>query len=101
MIGLLMMLGAAQMTLGDLRTICANDRASCNLYILGVAGGFSLGDGAAKGGRVCLPDDVSQTELSEVVLRLAKADLDRFPDDLAMPAVSFISAAVVKQYPCR
>ena len=78
MIGLMMLAATTQINLGRLQTMCATDRDSCSLYILGVTEGVRLGAGVANDARhFCIPDDVTQAELTEVVLRMGKVDLLR------------------------
>lgn len=102
MIGLMMLAATTQINLGRLQTMCATDRDSCSLYILGVTEGVRLGAGVANDARhFCIPDDVTQAELTEVVLRMGKVDLAAYPEDRSLPASSFIGAALVKNYPCR
>jgi hypothetical protein len=103
-IGLFLLAAAStsQMNLVELQSLCADDRSGCELYILGVTEGVSLAAGLAKDHtRFCIPDDVSEMELTDIVLQSAKADLARFPRDKTLPASSFVGAAITRRYPCR
>jgi hypothetical protein len=95
------------MTLADLRAMCATpeteQQAACRFFILGAfqglenAGGAALGvDGKfyeRKAGKTfCVPDNLSQSVMVQKVVNLANADLKAFPEDVSMPAISFIAA---------
>jgi hypothetical protein len=94
----------AQMKLSDLQTLCSGREAgeACRFYVLGVMEGTVLAASLAKDAlHFCVPDGVTQTEIVAVVKRLATADLARFPSDSSLPAVSFIGAALQRNYPCN
>lgn len=91
-----------QMTLGDLQAISAgsDDSAanSCKFYILGVTEGATLVVGNKR--HFCIPEGVTSSTMASVVKKLMAVDLAEFPVDHAMPAVSFVTAAMLHAYPC-
>ncbi|MGF6870619.1 Rap1a/Tai family immunity protein [Paraburkholderia sp. MM5477-R1] len=95
---------AGQMTVSDLQKFCTSpddaDRNACGFYILGVTEGFSAAGGSAGKIHLCLPDNVSQNAMEFIVKKAVEEDLMFFPDDRNLPAVSFVAAAMAKQYPC-
>ncbi|HEY8053505.1 MAG TPA: Rap1a/Tai family immunity protein [Steroidobacteraceae bacterium] len=93
------------MSAGDLQQLCVGaDHVSvnvCRVYILGVTEGISLGMNMAsgKGGRPCVPKDISGDALELTVkkkLEALSSAADRDGD-----ASRFIGAALAAAYPCR
>ena len=94
------------MTLSDLRDICGGtdeaSKAACNFYILGATEGAGLGAGVARDkGHFCIPEGVAASDMVLIVKKAMAADLAAFPKDKDMPAVSFVSAAMQHNFPCK
>jgi hypothetical protein len=97
---------AVQMTISDLHEICsATDevsKAACRFYILGVTEGAGMGAGIAHDQRhFCTPEGVTSEKMVSIVKEAMKIDLAAFPQDKDMPAVSFVTAAMMRAYPCQ
>jgi hypothetical protein len=97
---------AAQMTLADLKDICSGKDAAnvsaCRFYILGVTEGASIGPGVAKDkNHFCIAEGVSSEEMVLIVKRMMIKDLASYPQDKDMPAVSFVGAAMMSNFPCK
>ena len=105
---------AGQMTVADLYNFCTShsetDKTACRFYILGVFEGAQMladtvldGSGKfreAKEKPFCMQELTSSG--MEVMIRMRMGeDLALFPDDRDMPAVAFITATIVKQFPCK
>ena len=97
---------AAQMTVGDLRTMCAGSdertQNACRLYILGVTEGLGLGAERARANSkvLCVPAGVSGTQMVLLLKSKMDADLALYPKDADLAAVGFVAAVMVRQYPC-
>lgn len=96
---------ADQMNLGDLHKICSSpekeDKAACAFYNLGVMEGAGIGSGVAQDKRhFCIPDGVAGSQLESAVKKAMNADLKAYPKDNDIPAVSFISAVIMHEFPC-
>lgn len=108
--------GAGQMTLADLRQMCATSdvegKAACRFYILGAFEGLSMAGSsqptangqfrerqAAK--QFCIPENLPQSAMVQKVAKSADADLRTYPADANMPAVSFIGAVIATSYSCK
>jgi hypothetical protein len=103
------------MTLGDLFKLCTSstesNKSACTFYILGVFEGVQIGSGAvrdksghfqeAKDKRFCVPDGMTSAAMELLVKTKMGADLAVFPKDRDMPAVSFVTALIAQQFPCR
>ena len=48
----------------------------------------------------CVPDNLPQSVMVQLVVKYANADLKALPQDVSMPAISFIAALITKHYPC-
>lgn len=100
---------AGAMTGGDLQEICTNQNAenkmACRFYILGISQGLSVGmgiaDGKTKGGRPCIPDEISGSALELAVKMKLGQDLMVYPEDKKLDAAGLISAILVNAYPCK
>jgi hypothetical protein len=106
---------AAQMTVGDLYKFCTSanesDKSACSFYILGVFEGAQIAGAAvqdksgqfveAKVKRFCVPEGLSSSEMELTVKMQMGSDLAVFPQDRDMPAVSFITAVISRQFPCK
>jgi Rap1a immunity proteins len=106
---------AAQMRLGDLYNSCTSsnesDKSACRFYILGVFEGASIGGGTvqdksgnfqeAKDKRFCVPEGLTGAAMELTIKKWMGADLAVYPEDRAMPAVSFVTAIIAKQFPCQ
>jgi hypothetical protein len=99
--------GAADgpMTTGELHSFCNSTdvrvQKQCSLYILGVVQGATLAAGLAKdASHFCVPDDIGERELVAIFQKTA-LDLKRvYPDDMKLPAVSAVVAAISRHFPC-
>lgn len=100
---------ADAMTGGDLQEICTNqnaeNKAACRFYILGITQGISVGmgiaEGKTKGGRPCIPDDISGLTLELAVKMKLGQDLMVYPEDKKLDAAGLISAILVNTFPCK
>ena len=94
------------MTAGDLQELCAGtdhvSRNVCRTYILGVTQGIAVGmniaDGKTRGGRPCVPENVSGERLEQTLT--ARLDKDLGPANRKRDAADFIGAVLVRSYPC-
>lgn len=103
------------LTLADLQGMCAAPDAvgqtACRFFILGAFQGLRMAGSVTlavdhfnerkTGKTFCVPDDLPQGVMVQKVVSFADADVRAFRDDATMPAISFISAVIVKSYPCR
>jgi hypothetical protein len=97
------------MTAGDLEQICigssAEAKAACRFYLLGVTQGVHLGmsiaEGKTKGGRPCVPDNLSDASIELAVKTKLGSDLMVFPDDRKLEASGIVGAILVSTFPCR
>jgi hypothetical protein len=106
---------AAQMTLGDLSTLCVSstesDKSACRFYILGVFEGAQIAGGTvqdksgslqeAKDKRFCVPEGLTSAAMELSIKMKMGEDLEVFPKDRDMPAVSFVTAVIGTQFPCQ
>ncbi len=93
------------MTVDDLQEFCASsndtDTVACKFYILGVMEGTGLAAGVAKDTRhFCIPEGISTKEIQPIVKQAIEADLSHYKEDKDLPAVSFVAAVLVHNYPC-
>ena len=97
------------MTAGDLQQICtdsnAESKSACRFYILGVVQGVDMGmsiaDGKTRGGRPCVPENMSGSALELAVKMKLGELLMVFPDDRKLDAAGLIGGILVKSFPCR
>jgi hypothetical protein len=94
-----------QLTLDDLHQLCRDtdqgNQIACQYYILGIAEGTSAAANmAGDKAHFCIPDKLSGTSLVAVVAKSAEKDLSAFPKDASLPAVNFVSAVLLHEYPC-
>ena len=106
---------AAQMTLGDLYKLCTSsnegDKTACRFYILGVFEGAQIVGATvedksgsfqeAKDKRFCVPEDLTSAAMELTVKMRMGEDLALYPEDRDMPAVSFVTSVIYKQFPCQ
>ena len=106
---------AAQMKLGDLYKLCTSsnegDKNACRFYILGVFEAAQMvGETEqdksgilqeAKDKRFCVPEGLTSAAMELTVKMKMGEDLAVFPEDRDMPAVSFVTAVIFKQFPCQ
>ena len=106
---------AAQMKLGDLYKLCTSsnegDKSACRFYILGVFEGAQFAGGTvldksgnfqeAKDKRFCVPEGLDSEAMELTVKMKMGEDLAVFPKDRDMPAISFVAAVIVEQFPCQ
>jgi hypothetical protein len=96
------------MTAGDLQQLCAgSDHVSvnvCRVYILGVTQGITLGmriaDGKTRGGRPCVPAEISGESLEESLKAKLDKHLATTPADQQREAAEVIGAMLASTYPC-
>jgi hypothetical protein len=55
----------------------------------------------AKDKRFCVPEGLASAAMELTVKMKMGADLAVFPQDRDLPAVSFITALIAKQFPCQ
>jgi hypothetical protein len=96
----------SEMTLVELRDFCSSEapasRAACKFYIYGVTQGAKFASAVSKDvSHFCIPDEVGNDFVVALVKEQMRHDLAAYPDDAKMPAVSFVSAVLVRQYPCK
>ncbi len=97
------------MTAGDLQQMCIDQsteaKYACRFYLLGITQGITMGmsiaDGKMKGGRPCIPDDLSGAAIELVVKMKLGEDLMVFPDDRKLDASGFVGAILVSNFPCK
>lgn len=107
---------ADQMTLSDLRSMCApfdaDGKTACRFYILGAFEGLRMAGSMeptakkvyserSEKKQFCVPDNIPQSAMVARVIKLADADVKAFPADANMPAISFIGSVISTSYPCR
>jgi hypothetical protein len=98
---------AQQLKLSDLSEFCSSSdsgaQMACRFYIFGAMEGLHIGAAATASNHshFCVPEGVSISDIDQKVKTLMKQDLDLFPKDRDMPAVSFIAAVIEKAYPCK
>lgn len=91
-------------TAADLAQFCVGtDHVSqnvCRIYILGVTQGVVLGAGLARGVQPCVPPQLSAEALEEAVKEHIEAQLRAAPANGSQDAARFITAMLLKDYPC-
>ncbi|MBV9080879.1 MAG: hypothetical protein JO102_07160 [Elusimicrobia bacterium] len=97
---------ADQMTVADLQEICSGahqaDQSACRFYILGALDGAGLATGLKTvDGPFCYEPDVQITPMVQAVKVAMQVDLKAYPQDKTLPAVSFVTAAAMKAFPCK
>lgn len=114
---LMAMCGAAcadELTAGALYNLCVSPRdieqTACRYYIFGVVEGAGFMDGSVIGedGRlvqkqrkfICTPGSLAQSQMVDVFRLEMKALLQLHPEDAKRPALSFVLAAMSRQFPC-
>jgi hypothetical protein len=104
-----------QMTLGDLYKLCTSsdgsDKVACRFYILGVFEGSQLtGESVQdksgnlqelKDKRYCVPEGLSSGGMELAVKMRMGPDLAVFPEDRSLPAVSFVTGVMMKDFSCQ
>jgi len=97
----------------DLHKLCTSsnegDKSACRFYILGVFEGAQLvGETVqdksgsfqgAKDKRFCVPEGLTSAAMELTVKMKMGEDLAVYPEDRDMPAVSFVTAVISKQFP--
>ncbi len=106
---------AEQMKAGELYKLCTSsnevDKSACTFYILGVVEGARVAGAMVqdKSGNFqetkdklfCVPEGLTSGALELTVKMKMGADLAVYPEDRDMPAVSFVTAVIAKQFPCQ
>jgi Rap1a immunity proteins len=106
---------ADELSAGDLYSFCtSNDQmasSACRFYVLGVVQGVGLGDGStmdASGKQMverkktifCIPDDMSQTQMVNLVRDLLGLDFKRYPEDRKLAAAGMVAGIMHTKFPC-
>jgi hypothetical protein len=104
-----------QMKVGDLYKLCTSsnegDKSACTFYILGVfeeaqltaetvrdkSGNFQ----EAKHKPFCVPEGLTSAAMELTVKMKMGADLAAYPEDRDLAAVSFVTAVIAKEFPCK
>lgn len=103
------------MTVGDLYKFCTSsneaDKNSCTFYILGVFEGVQIGGATAqdktgkfqeaKTKRFCVPEGLTSSAMELTIKMKMGADIAVYPQDRDMPAVSFITAVIAREFSCQ
>ena len=96
---------ADEMTADDLFQMCnSSDRITnrlCTRYILGVAQGLGMSQSLKTGQRICIPDNLAEGRFANVFQATATQLSTYYPQDLKLPAISIVTASLLKAFPCR
>lgn len=106
-----------EFTVKDLQELCAvpsSDelgKAACSFFIFGAFQGLDIGSAQKEPGSnklqesksktFCVPDGLPKDTMVSHVMKMMKWDLANYPEDRNMPAISFIAAVIVKDFPCK
>ena len=96
------------MSADDLQQLCAGtdhvSRNVCRIYILGVTQGITLGmtiaDGKSKGGRPCVPAQISAETLEQTMKARLDRELAATPAAGELDASRFIGSVLLAAFPC-
>jgi hypothetical protein len=96
------------MSADDLKQLCAGtdhvSRNVCRIYILGVTQGITLGmniaDGKTRGGRPCVPEQISAETLEQTMKAKLDQELAAKPAAGELDASRFIGSVLLAAYPC-
>lgn len=96
---------SSEMTAADLYSFCnskeSNIKLTCGLYILGVVQGIGVAAGVANDKEhFCFPDDISMSQLVTIFQKAAQKLKQTFPNDMNLPAIGIVGAAMVHEFPC-
>jgi Rap1a immunity proteins len=104
---------ADELSAGDVYSFCSDrsdaTQAACRFFILGAVLGIEYGDGAALGSaglvtrirtQFCLPPNVSQSQMVAIFQSAMTQLKASHPEDLKLPAVPLVGAALGKAFPC-
>jgi Rap1a immunity proteins len=105
---------AEELSTGQVYAFCISKdevaRTACRFFILGAVLGINLGDGAVMGSdkqyrersrtHFCIPDDIENSTMVSVFQNMVDLDVKKYPEDLKLPAISFVDAAMNRAYPC-
>jgi Rap1a immunity proteins len=112
MIAALLTIASAQlhagelMTAGKLQEFCSSKdaaiRNACRFYILGVSETLMIAKGVgADKARPCIPDGLPEADMVAAYQKAVAVDFVAFPQDRDLPAVSMLSAVMLRAYPCK
>lgn len=105
---------ADELTAGELYAWCKDkydvSQTACKFYILGVVQGIELGDGSKMGSNnrlspkkntiFCAPDNMPVSQMIDVFTTRVRVLEQSYPQDLKLPAVGIVGAAMVNAFPC-
>jgi hypothetical protein len=90
-------------TAKDLSEFCQSKDVAvhnaCKSFILGVFQTLSI-EGGVQGKRVCIPDNLSSPAMEFAIRDAMARDLEFYPADKNMPAISSVSAVIAKTFAC-
>jgi hypothetical protein len=105
---------ADELSTGRLLEFCTSKdemvQTACRYFILGVVQGVEAGDGMVLSGRkftertkthFCAPDNMAQKDMVQTFVSYTNAVLLKYPDDIKLPALSTLEAAMHFKHPCR
>jgi hypothetical protein len=95
---------ATEFTGADLLSLCNSNnetvKAGCGLYLLGAVEGIAIGTIEAHGKRLfCIPND--RREMPQLMSAFQKVSREVEPQDLKLPAVAAVAAAMEQAFPCK
>jgi hypothetical protein len=107
-------LAADELSAGQLYQFCTSTdevaKTACRFYIYGAFQGVVLGDGAIMGADrqmrdrrkslVCAPENVTQDQMVSIFQFTVRDLLAKYPEDMKLPAVSILVAALNRTFPC-
>jgi Rap1a immunity proteins len=100
---------------GQLYAFCTSSdevaSTACRFFVLGAVTGIGLGDGSTRpaGGRTyverkkthfCIPDEMPQSDMVDVFVQTVRLLVMKYPEDIKLPAVSLVDAAMQRRFPC-
>ena len=96
---------ADQLTVADLYSFCTSKDVSvhnsCKFYILGIFEGVQVASGVLNDKtHFCVPEQLSSSAMELVVRKDMGADLAVYPDDGKLPAASFVTGVIAKEFSC-
>ena len=104
-----------ELTAGQLFAFCVSKdeiaQTACKYFVLGAVTGIELGDSAIVGANRqatprsrshhCAPDDMPANNLVEIFSTTVRQLASVRPEDLQLPAISIVDAAMLRNFPCK